>query len=864
MPTFVEIAVNIPNLSGVFHYHLPPELEGRVSPGHVVAVPFGKQTVQGVVVRRVETPGVPETRPVAHLIDPEAALTPPQLALAAHLAETTLAPLAACLGLMLPPGLGQVADAVYRIDLQRPPDATSTELNDLQRRILALLERKGELSGRQLERALPHFDWRPAMRSLVRKGLVSSQPVLPAPSVHPKVVRTARLAFHPDNIDAHQEQLGRRSSPAAQRRLAILRFLAREGSPVDVSWIYAESGGNSADLRFLADRSLIALGAGQIFRDPLQEVQFVPDQPPQLIAEQESAWQVIRDGMRQAYAGQAVAPFLLHGVTGSGKTEVYLAAVAEVLRARKQAIVLVPEIALTPQNVLRFLARFPDQVGLVHSGLSLGERYDTWRRARQRDLSVIIGPRSALFLPLPDLGLIVVDECHDDSYYQSDSLPYYHAREAAVAYARLSGAICLLGSATPDLISQYRAERSQYRYLHLPDRILAHRQAVQSQVARHSLQGKRLHYTPLESQAETAELPPVHIVDMRQELKAGNRSIFSRDLQAALQHVLENDQQAILFLNRRGAGTYVFCRECGYSLRCPRCDTPLVYHDPPRSSLASQEPEEVRLTCHRCGYQRKMPGECPRCGSQHIQQYGTGTQRVEAEVQRLYPGVRTLRWDRETTRQKGAHAAILSHFTAHRADILIGTQMLAKGLDLPLVTLVGVVLADVGLNLPDYRAAERSFAVLTQVAGRAGRSPLGGAVYLQTFQPEHYVIQAAASHDYFAFYRQELAFRHKLGYPPFTQLVRLEVRSSRPAEAEQAALQLARRIQIWMQAEDLRATEMIGPVPCFYTRLAGQYRWQIILRGPDPAAALRRRELGGLSTEIRPELRIEVNPPNLL
>lgn len=547
-------------------------------------------------------------------------------------------------------------------------------------------------------------------------------------------------------------------------------------------------------------------------------------------------------------------PILLHGVTGSGKTEIYLRAVAEVLQAGKQAIILVPEIALTPQTVRRFMGRFPGQVGLVHSQLSAGERYDTWRRARSGNLPVIIGPRSALFTPLPNLGLIILDECHNSSYYQSEA-PSYNALDAAVLYARLAASVCLLGSATPDVISTYRAQQGDWRYLHLPDRILAHRDTVQAQVerlAQHALTHSKgmagasaSRYRPLEAAADTIDLPPVQVIDMRQELRSGNRSIFSRDLQAGLKAVLERDQQAILFLNRLGMATYVFCRDCGYSLKCPRCDLPLIFHEAQHS-----------LTCHHCGYQRKMPATCPECGSSRIRQYGTGTERVESEVVSQFPEARVLRWDYTTTRTKGAHEMILSHFSAHRADILVGTQMLAKGLDLPFVTLVGVVLADVGLNLPDYRAPERTFQVLTQVAGRAGRSPLGGQVILQTFQPDHYVIRAASAHNYRQFYQKELAYRQQLGFPPFANIVRLEYRHRDEERAERAAEALAGKIRSWMRAANSQATQMIGPAPCFFSRQDGAYRWQIILRGPAPQDLLREKALK--------DWRIEINPTSLL
>jgi primosomal protein N' (replication factor Y) len=540
-------------------------------------------------------------------------------------------------------------------------------------------------------------------------------------------------------------------------------------------------------------------------------------------------------------------------VTGSGKTEIYLRAVEETLRLGRQAIVLVPEIALTPQTIRRFVSRFPGVVGSMHSRLSPGERFDTWRRARLGEISVIVGPRSALFTPFTNLGLIVVDEFHDDTYYQSEAQPHYHARDVAVEYAQMARAVCVLGSATPDIVSRYHAAQREWHYLSLPLRILAHRQAVESQVQKLGISSL---YRPIGEQTETIDLPPVEVVDMRTELQAGNRSIFSRALQDSLTETLAHEQQAILFLNRRGSATYIFCRDCGYILKCPRCDLPLTFHIAGSKAGINTSINEDQLNCHYCGYKRQMPLTCPQCKSERIRQYGTGTEKVEAEVQSLFPKARTLRWDFETTRQKGAHDVILSHFVNHHADVLIGTQMIAKGLDLPLVTLVGVVLADVGLSLPDLRSAERTFQVLTQVAGRAGRSPLGGQVILQTFLPEHYVIKAASHHDYQAFYQQELEYRRELHYPPFSRLVRLEFRHRDPERAEASANALAGQIQTWLREEDRRETELVGPVPCFFSRIGGLYRWQLVLRGPDPASLLKGRALG--------DWRVEVNPPSLL
>jgi primosomal protein N' (replication factor Y) len=851
MTTFVEVAVNVPQVSGTFHYHLPAELEGVVKPGHLVEVPFGHQQVQGVVFRFVEQPEVPETRPVLSLLDEQVVLTPAQIRLAGDLSESTLSPLAACIDLMIPPGLAQQADTLYQ--KSTPIFPISHPLTNLQNRILKLLAERGPLRGRQLDSAFRHADWRASARSLINQGLVSTKTVLPAPSVRAKTTRTARLACPPKQAEEQMPSLARAGSSALQRRQAMLRLLLREQGEVDVAWLYAESGGSLADLQSLAKRGLLQLGEAEVWRDPLESMEFIPSEPPTLTSDQLTVWKEIQAGIHNSADGKSVQPYLLHGVTGSGKTEIYLQAVRETLQLGRQAIVLVPEIALTPQTIRRFVSRFPGLVGSMHSRLSPGERFDTWRRARMGQISVVVGPRSALFTPFARLGLIVVDEFHDDTYYQSESQPHYHARDAAVAYAQIAGAVCVLGSATPDIVSRYHASQRKWHYLRLPLRILAHRQAVEIQVQKLGISSQ---YRSIGEQTETIDLPPVEVVDMRKELQAGNRSIFSRSLKQALGETMEHEQQAILFLNRRGSATYIFCRDCGYILKCPRCDLPLTSHKTSSNAGINSHPAEDVLTCHYCGYKRQMTLTCPQCKSERIRQYGTGTEKVEAEVKALFPQAQTLRWDFETTRQKGAHDAILSHFVNRQANVLIGTQMIAKGLDLPLVTLVGVVLADVGLSLPDLRSAERTFQVLTQVAGRAGRSPLGGQVILQTFQPDHYVIRAAAHHDYQAFYEQELAYRRQLHYPPFSRLVRLEYRHRDAERAESSAKVLANQIQSWLLEENRRETELVGPVPCFFSRLSGLYRWQIVLRGPDPVSLLRGRSLG--------DWRIEVNPPSLL
>ncbi|RJP49586.1 MAG: primosomal protein N' [Anaerolineaceae bacterium] len=792
---FARLAVNIPAVSGVFDYSIPEEFAPHIQAGCLVTAPFGNQTVQGIVIELTDSSPIPNPKPILDLLDPAPLLTPPQIALALRLADSTLNPLAAIVGLMIPTGLSQQADTLYELRITNYEDKTAKVAT----RLINLLKERGALRGRQIDTHFAKVDWRKTANMLVKKGALVSRNVLPPPRVRPKHIRVAQLAVTPEAAEAEMNQLGSTKQTKA-RREAALQFLIRQPEAINVSWVYAETGCNLADLQELEERGLIRLFENEIFRDPLERLEKqATGNELTLTPEQSSAFEHIKLALSSSAVKNS---FLLYGVTGSGKTEIYLRAVEETIKIGRQAIVLVPEIALTPQTVRRFLTRFPGQVGLAHSKLSEGERYDTWRRARAGKLNVIIGARSALFSPLPNIGLIVVDECHDSSYYQNEP-PYYNAVTAAQEYAKLCGAVCVLGSATPKVEQRHLAEAGQVEKLELPERVT------------------------------DSVLPPVQVVDMREELKNGNRGIFSRALAESLAEVLERGEQAIVYLNRRGTATYIFCRECGATLKCPNCETPLTLH------VDGQKSKVDELQCHRCGYARRKPKTCPACGSNQIREYGLGSERVEAEVRAMFPQARTLRWDWDTTRQKDAHEIILTHFANHQADVLVGTQMLAKGLDLPLVTLVGVALADVGLNLPDPFANERVFQTLTQVAGRAGRSARGGKVVMQTFMPDHYAIQFAARHDVNGFYERELEYRKKLGYPPFTKLARLEYRNADPVRAEEEAHKLAGRLKVRIEAEGFRQTELIGPVPCFFAKENGEYRWQIILRGPDPASLLR-------------------------
>ena len=830
MKPFVQIVVNIPSISGIFDYAVPQSLVGRVGVGHLVIAPFGKQTVQGVVFRFIDQPSVPEVKEILEFVDPAPVMTQAQIALAEAMTESTYSSLASIVSLFLPVGLSQQADVSYQLSRSLLEGRTTEYENDASPvavRIINLLQERGSLRGRQIDTHFRKVDWRKTASYLVKKGVLESQSVLPPSRVRSKHVRVAQLAVPPDEAEKEMPSLGTKQTLG--RRQAALRFLIQQPEPVNVSWVYAESGSNLADLQELEERGLLRLFETEIFRDPLAKSdmhldRYIGKDEIDLTPEQNAAMQEIQ---RAIVSPDPLRPFLLQGVTGSGKTEIYLRAAEEVIRRGKQAIVLVPEIALTPQTVHRFLSRFPGQVGLVHSKLSEGERYDTWRRARAGLLKVIIGARSALFSPLPNVGLIVADECHDSSYYQAEP-PFYHAVSAAQTFAQLTGAVCILGSATPTVLQRYQAEQ-------------------RSEVTR---------LTRLELPRRIVErgLPPVQVVDMRDELKAGERGIFSRFLLRELQTTLERGEQAILFLNRRGTATYIFCRDCGYVLRCPNCETPLTLH------VENNSGGRQRLLCHHCGYERGKPSTCPSCGGRHIREYGLGSERVEAEIKTLFPHARTLRWDWETTREKHSHEMILTHFAAHRADVLVGTQMLAKGLDLPLVTLVGVVLADVGLYLPDPFAGERVFQVLTQVAGRAGRSERGGKVVLQTFDPANQVIQSAARHDANGYYQYELEQRKRLGYPPFSRLVRLEYRHPDASMARSEAQKLAGRLGKLLASGNWKQTTMIGPVPSFFSRIGGYYRWQIILRGPSPVLVLREDPFARWLVDWR----VEVDPISLL
>ena len=596
---FVQVAVNVPNVNGLFDYHLPQHLESKAQPGCLAVVPFGRQQVQGIILHQVEQPQVLQTRPISDLIDEQPVLNRWQIQLAEWMSRQTFISLSECLHLMLPSGLSKQANSIYT--LRADGNRANINISPFQNRILELLEKRGgRLTGTQLAKAFPHHNWKPAIQALIRCGILDAQSYLQEPTAAPKRIRSAQLACPPHKAEEALSSLGR--GHAQDRRRVMLEVLIREyPKAVAPSWIYAavpNGRGSLADLKVLEKKGLIRFIEEEEIRDPLAGYTPLPMAPPQLTSEQRNTLQTIIYEIEAAKNGKRLKPFLLHGVTGSGKTEIYLEAVKYVLEKGKGAIILIPEISLTPQTVHRFTSRFPGKVGIIHSRLSEGERFDTWRRARSGDLPIIIGPRSALFVNMPSLGLIIIDEFEDDSYFQSDQRPHYSAVRTSLAYGYLMNIPVILGSATPDISWKYRAEQDGWNILRLPSRILAHQASVQD----YPLSSSSEH----DNDRKTAflPLPPVQVIDMREELKEGNRSIFSRSLKTELQNTLQRKEQAILFLNRRGSATYVFCRDCGKSLTCPNCEISLTYHE-----------SAAHLLCHTCNYRRKMPAKCPACGS---------------------------------------------------------------------------------------------------------------------------------------------------------------------------------------------------------------------------------------------------------
>lgn len=786
---YAEVSVNSPvSRRQSFSYAIPPGLS--VAIGQAVFVPFGAKTLQGIVVELTELPAVEQTKDIFGVIETKPLLTPAQIAWAKWLSEYYLAPLWDCVSLMLPPGFERRVLTFFSPSSNQEYDKAALTSDQL--KVLEIVQDSPKNGLKELEKQLGTRKARNITNQLLNNSLLVRTYEFEAVRVKPKLITCISLLVSPEEALTESQKLGKK----AARQAMLLELLAGENRVLPLAEVRKITGITSLALKKLSERKLIEVKEIEVRREPLAGQQLALSLPLALTNDQLTALNTIKTSLQTGKPDV----FLLHGVTGSGKTEVYLQALAEAVRQGKRGIVLVPEISLTPQTIERFAARFPNRVAVLHSRLSLGEQFDEWQRIRNGEFDVVIGPRSALFAPQPDLGLIVIDEEHEWNYKQTENSPRYHTRDAAVKFGELTGATVVLGSATPDVGSYYRALNGDYKLLELPERV-----------------------TPVAGWP----LPEVEIVDLKQELLSGNRSIFSRSLAEKTSASLAREEQVMFFLNRRGGATFVQCRQCGFVMRCKRCDVSLTYHS-----------DEEALVCHQCNRRTAVPEVCPRCASRRIKFVGIGTQKLEESAAAVFPEAKLLRWDSDVTRQKHSHAELLDKFRSHQADILIGTQMIAKGLDLPLVTLVGVINADISLNLPDFRAGERTFQLLSQVAGRAGRGFKGGKVVVQTYEPENYAVRAAAKHDYKLFYETEIAYRKQLNNPPFSRLVSLIFTHPNENRCREEAERLKKVIETERDARGLADVGIIGPAPAFIRRLRGRYRWQIIIRGKNPSQFL--------------------------
>jgi len=776
-----------------------------VEVGHAVEVPFGPKVAQGIVVEISEIPSVEDTREIKGFLDPKPIVSPTHIKLARWISDYYLSPISDAVALMTPPGFERRVITYLTANPAIDNDVL-VDITPEQREILNLIS-DSTVDSREIEKALGKHRSAAGIKQLVQNGVLERTYKLGAPKVNPKISLYIHLAVEAQEAKREADRL--RKENRAYKQAGLLDFL--RASPYLSVDMVRHFGFTSPVVAELKKKGYIFVDKVRVYRDPLAHRNFQLDIAPELTPLQEGVWRDIRSTILTTKKPEI---FLLHGVTGSGKTEIYLRALEQAIALGKKAIVLVPEIALTPQTVARFAARFPGRIAVLHSKLTMGEHFDEWWRIKQGEFDVVIGPRSAVFAPQPNLGLVVVDEEHEWTYKQHEQSPRYNAKEVAIELAKLSGAVVILGSATPDIISYYRTRSGEYRLLELPERIAKGEKRVK-------------------------------IVDMREELKAGNRSIFSRSLGAAIGRALADQEQAILFLNRRGAATFVQCRDCGYVMKCKKCDVSMTYHS------AAED-----LVCHHCNSRASLPSTCPECKSSRIKFLGLGTQRVEEEINNIFPQARLLRWDRDAISSKYSHEEILERFMAHEADILIGTQMIAKGLDFPLVTLVGVINADVNLNLPDFRSAERTFQLLSQVAGRAGRGSLGGQVIVQSYLPEHYAVSCVSKGGYRCFYDQEISLRRQYWNPPYSRLARLLYTDTNDELCRKGADAMYRRLKAEADSWGMKVS-LIGPAPAFVRRVRGRYRWQVIMRSEDPASLLSKMT-------IPPRWVVDVDPVSLL
>lgn len=814
---YIQVCVNLPELpdNRLYDYHVPADWPFVPALGCRVLVPFAGRRAEAIVWACQE-PTYPERiKDVLAVLDELPLLTPEQMSLIDWLARRYFCRRQDFLRLFLPPGLKAQTEKCWR--LTGEPEKMTALINHLPLPAevrQALLEGLAGITKEYTPVPKLPPAIKPYLLQFIEQGFIkiSWRPCKPA--VNFKTVQAYTLA---------PELPGAGSGRLTAKQQSVVAFLAKQAAPVTTKEILVATGVTASVVTALCRKGYLTKTTLTVERDPFRQP--VASQPiPELNAEQEQALRQICTALQQG----ETASFLLHGVTGSGKTEVYLQAIAETLKLGKDAIFLVPEIALTPQTVERVRARFGETVAVLHSSLSEGERFEQWWKIKNGEVKVVVGARSAVFAPLPNLGLIIIDEEHEFTYKQEE-VPRYHAKEVAAEICRRNKGVLVLGSATPSLESVYAREKGELTGLTLTQRVLGR------------------------------PMPRVQVVDLRQEFKARRFTVLSPVLKEEIAKRLQRQEQVIILLNRRGFATFILCRECGQVLKCSACDVTLTFHRNP-----------ALLRCHYCNYQTVPPDRCPHCKSHYIRYFGHGTQRLEEELTAEFPTARVARMDLDTTSRKGSHEQIYRRLVRREIDILLGTQMVAKGLDLPHVTLVGIVAADSGLNLPDFRAAERTYQLLTQAAGRAGRGEETGLVVVQTYNPEHYSIRALVTQEEEAFYRQELAYRAAANYPPFTHLIRMVFSGPDQQAVKGAAQKMTALLRAALAKLALppAAMEVIGPQPALIAKIKNKFRWHTLLKTKELGLAERLLPhiLQGMHRERRQGVRIIIdeNPYSVL
>ena len=810
MQRIAEILVNIAtrSINKAFSYLIPVHLD-YVGVGWRVLVPFGNRKLEGFIigVTAENNSGQADLKPILDILDNDIRFDKHMMNTARWISEYYLCNLVDAMRLFIPGKSGVKSITTYRvannIDVESIASALAAKSTEYCQ-VFMYIDKYPGINSAKLEKQFGLTVLK-IVRYLVRKEVVIGEAVIKKTATH-LYKKIIRLAFTREDARIFIDRFNRK--PAQCR---VLTYLLTHDQ-LDHN-DFKKNNISYDSVKKLTQAGIVVVEEVQVIRDSYASICGIAKQVS-LTLEQQQALRSIVPKM-QARENHS---FLLHGITGSGKTQVYIEAVAVARQNNRQAIVLVPEIALTSQIVSRFKARFGDDVVVMHSKLSTGERYDAWQRLRTKQAGIVIGARSAVFAPVPDLGIIIMDEEHEFTYKQEE-MPRYHTRQVALTRARLSGGVVVMGSATPAVETYYQALHNQHTLLVMSKRIAG------------------------------ASLPEVTVVDMREELRQKRRSVISLPLRELLAETLTRGEQAIILLNRRGYATFVMCRECGHIVRCKHCDISLVYH-----SVGNI------LRCHYCQSVETTPEICPSCSSRYIRFFGTGTQKLEENLVKLFPSIRIVRMDQDTTGGKMAYDRILDAFAKGEYDVLLGTQMVAKGHDVKNVTAVGIIAADSILNLPDFRAAERVFALLTQAAGRAGRGDKPGKVVVQTYNPEHYAVKAGAQHDYNAFYQAEIGYRQELCYPPYGQILKLTIQYDQESQARAQAESIIKELKSLLH--DLNNIEVIGPFPAPIAKIKDVFRMNIIIKALDLASVKPYILAMGLTT--RSDVIIDVEPISIM